>query len=501
MDTQNVFYCQRPINLDIDALLQTNPPPFSYKRDGFLYLMDIWIEQYNWRDSKKLLAKGNYVPLRSQKLKRVLYDYEDYKNYLLEVGIWQSDKKYIIGKKSTSYKLADEYLGKFTTEQITHKKLIDRILCVRQVDNEKINNTYPGLIEWFNGLEIDVEGATQCVEKIIRAKVKKKQKPKRGRAIALAEACYLRSILKIANKDYSFKIDDRSGRFFSVLTNMKKELRAYLTYNGEKLVCVDLSNSQPFFSLLLLNLDFYNSTDTDFININHLTQYVQKGLKTVMNNAKAIINEVDKWTYNERRHFGRKVDYQEISTSFLPTCGRRGDFQGNEKEDLHDSGLYCYNVRHGNLYESILAIMPEGSTRKQAKQSVITIFFADNDDRRPHFIKNRKLFEQLYPNVNRVFWQIKREDYTLLSITLQNVEAEVFLSRICKRLYQQHPTIPVFTIHDSICTTISHEAFLTEIVYEEITKAMGIRPHLKKEDWGSGSENNLVELPQPIICI
>jgi hypothetical protein len=57
--------------------------------------------------------------------------------------------------------------------------------------------------------------------------------------------------------NFYYSVDDNVGRFHSNLTNIKKELRNYITYDDQKLVNIDIKNSQPFFSTLLFNTAFY----------------------------------------------------------------------------------------------------------------------------------------------------------------------------------------------------------------------------------------------------
>lgn len=53
-------------------------------------------------------------------------------------------------------------------------------------------------------------------------------------------------------------VDNNIGRFHSNLTNLKKELRSCITYDGLKLVNIDVRNSQPFLSTCLLEAKFWS---------------------------------------------------------------------------------------------------------------------------------------------------------------------------------------------------------------------------------------------------
>ena len=69
----------------------------------------------------------------------------------------------------------------------------------------------------------------------------------------------------------------------------------------------------------------------------------------------------------------------------------------------------------------------------------------------------------------------------------EGFEPEIFLWRGYKTapaeawLFQQ----TLFTIHDSVVTTVENEKFVTKIMDEELTKCIGVKPKLVSEYWGS----------------
>ena len=60
---------------------------------------------------------------------------------------------------------------------------------------------------------------------------------------------------------YHLSVDDNVKRFHSILTNIKSELRQYITYDGKKLCAVDVKNSQPFISTVLFRPGFYENSE------------------------------------------------------------------------------------------------------------------------------------------------------------------------------------------------------------------------------------------------
>ncbi|MFR1445798.1 hypothetical protein ACLUYJ_19770, partial [Acinetobacter baumannii] len=51
----------------------------------------------------------------------------------------------------------------------------------------------------------------------------------------------------------------KGHRFYNPISNLKRELRNYLTYEGKGLVSIDIKNSQPYFSILLHQPAFWEA--------------------------------------------------------------------------------------------------------------------------------------------------------------------------------------------------------------------------------------------------
>src|SRR5690606_4264046 len=62
---------------------------------------------------------------------------------------------------------------------------------------------------------------------------------------------------KINREEYYMLHDDNVYRFHSNLTNMRSLLRNAITYDGQKLISIDIKNSQPYLSTILLSRSFW----------------------------------------------------------------------------------------------------------------------------------------------------------------------------------------------------------------------------------------------------
>ena len=67
---------------------------------------------------------------------------------------------------------------------------------------------------------------------------------------------------------------------------------------------------------------------------------------------------------------------------------------------------------------------------------------------------------------------------------MQSIESEIILHRCCKRIWdERNHQVPVFTIHDSIATTLENVEYVKSVMEEELRKAIGVTPTLSVERW------------------
>jgi hypothetical protein len=114
---------------------------------------------------------------------------------------------------------------------------------------------------------------------------------------------------------------------------------------------------------------------------------------------------------------------------------------------------------------------------------VFSVLFSSNKFIGQDEAKPKRLFKRLFPSVYDVFSYLKRKDKTFLACLLQRIESYLILDVICKRISNEYPDIPIYTIHDSIATTSGNEKHVERIMKEELTKHIGIPPTLKFDYW------------------
>jgi len=161
--------------------------------------------------------------------------------------------------------------------------------------------------------------------------------------------------------------------------------------------------------------------------------------------------------------------------------------------DMQEIEEYRKLTSSGNMYEKIMEMVRNKTSktidRKKAKEMLFTVFFSKNDffDAGAAWLK--KLFARQYPCVYGLFELIKTEfegveekQHGRLACLLQSIESEIILNRICKRIWiEGNQQVPIFTIHDSIVTSVGNEIFVAKIMDEELTKCICIPPPLEFE--------------------
>ncbi|MGM9508974.1 hypothetical protein ACS5NO_14660 [Larkinella sp. GY13] len=364
-----------------------------------------------------------------------------------------------------------------------------------------------------------------------RAKTKSLNPKTQREKLYCRHANLYQSIDRIRRGDHYFTVDDSGHRLHTVLTNLKSDLRHALAYQGQSLVSIDLSSSQIYLSVRLIEPSFYEVKHTDgrialrdlAPNVQSLVEPLIKDIRYLLaaNTASlspAIVQpQAGRRMLNTENMTQRDLDFiaeldrlwrapiESITNSTATGASLPMYESGNEivesvgvNRGNNDWQLLIEQVKQGTVYEYLLqeAVKATGKTkltRELMKKTVFTVFFSENETTSRLMQKRKEIFRDLFPSVMRLFELIKSHQHRTLSLLLQNLESEIFLNRIARRIAQERPDLPIFTIHDSIVTTVENEAFVETIMREELEKAIGIRPFLKREYWQEEVLENAID--------
>ncbi|MBK8143871.1 MAG: hypothetical protein IPK62_02135 [Bacteroidetes bacterium] len=239
---------------------------------------------------------------------------------------------------------------------------------------------------------------------------------------------------------------------------MWKQLRKLLRYDGSKLANIDIVNSQPFLSIILLDSDIF-----DKLNI--------KGLLS---------------KYNPEFKFSGNISMIENMIKV------------NSLKD--DVVAYKKSVTEGKYYEYFAEILIQ---KNLIPSEIMDI---ENDLKRAEEIRGfaktatfRALFEKVqakrwcayvrafsdcFPNVYAIFQFVKRgNNHKALACMLQRFESNLVLHNVCLDIHENYPQIPLWTIHDSIATTVNNSHIVKEYFIQHLRDIMGIEPQVLCEIW------------------
>jgi hypothetical protein len=370
----------------------------------------------------------NCTPLKMTFIKKLVPQGDRYLLGLIDLGIIERSGIAIKGETSYRYSFAPEYFSKYVSIPLRNAKLKRRIEKaqekLRKEDAKSIRGHSEQVI-YLKQLTI-ADGYSEFIKSNYTAQTKQYND-------------IIGSATRIINGAIIYKRDDTSGRFHSNITNMAKGLRPFLRINGEPLINIDIKNSQPYLSTILL---------TDPGKVSWMTKNPSFAL--LLQSLKVSLNQ--------------------------------------------DVKNYISLVISGQLYEYLMSeFTKEGLilTRDETKRQVLRILFARN--RSPKYEINRKarqIFKQRFPTVHRIFSKVrgsergdKFHNFSRFAILLQRIESYLMLDRILKRIYKELPGTIAVTVHDSIMTGVltNNVKAVCKIMIDELTFFVGFAPKIKIE--------------------
>lgn len=435
--------------------------------------------------NKDSITEDGYVRIYSKHIQDFFPDYKCYLDYLIDTGVIISNDHYEIGKHSIGYKFAPHYENVGLVKYVYHRNIKDAELSSTAVPAQTFNkdtNTLednplvnlPYLSHWYKDSKLTINPdarkyAWQVKEKNFAAGISswddnhdkwdernKRYFKKNPRSQYNAA---MHNIAAIEMGAYNAKIDSNVHRLHSAITNMQKDYRNFLKYDGQELTAIDISNSQPFLLCILFNPDFWDKDSDAYINIGHLPENIQSRF------SDGLLDEIK--TY----------------VAYMP-------------EDSKSE--YIIKASSGEVYKFMMDKANEQypdccKEKKDAKIMMLIAFFSANSflNQDKEAAKMKRIFKATFPEIYGLIELAKTgiKQKNRFACLLQSVESEIILHRCCKRIWDEgEHKVPVFTIHDSIATTSEYVEFVRSIMDEELTKAAGVHPNFKTEAW---SESNL----------
>ena len=446
------------------------PPDLQKHADSARY----FLHRIIWGNVQKARTLEGYVPLKFDYLKDVIPSraLKPLKTALIDNGVIECDGYYQEGVKSLGFRLTPEYRAARITRIALAGKTATKLATVRRAEAKKLRlPVHRYLRNHLNQLEIDLPLALSLL----------RDHPHFDMVKIPVE--------QIALKELSPSVC-RFGRFHSALTRCPKKVRRALHVQGERLVGIDIANSQPLFlGLILINFRRYGRKCFAFVSFTNTSSNPYKTIEELISDTVL--------------PFPEQEIFPSSSTSPIPTASiTTRKARSKEKESLNDRGFttqtiapkqklvnkgnlkadereYVQLCESGQLYETLMEAM-EVMSRRWIKEQFFGVIYGKNQVQSE--LKTR--FRELFPNVAAVIQELKRKDYRFLPCLMQNLESHFIINMVCGRLMTELPQAPVFTIHDSILTTRRYVDRVEATLREEFTR-LGLSPTLHSECYDS----------------
>lgn len=492
-----------PESLDLDSHLKKFPPT-KYRfneltKDNLIYLLS-QITLVPAKNRKVLDSiEENYVPLSSKRLQSYVHDYTKYWKYLELTKVIEIRKNYrpeIFFEKGRckGYRFAEAYSNvgfkvvSYSPKFYAKLKLRKKIKLGKKFN--ELKGEYSHLLKWLYpkcNLQIDAKAAGEFLQLERDALIKApelREKRNRGKdkifKTGKTKNPYFQyelakvNIESISSGDVYFTVDETVNRLHSILTNMKSTVRNFITYEGKQLISIDLVNSQPYLSTQIFQRKFW-ATTLSMLNNNNKSTNKQTNTPT-----KPPTTQTNKQTNNKTTPTTNIPPYMlELITKCVDNqdikifSGLVSDSKTNE-EDIYKFMEKEFDKR---------GIKHDG--RKDIKNGMFEVLFTSNK----HHTEAKNIFKELFPTVNEFFEQVKSNNKADLPILLQRLESHIMLKIITRKIaVKYHNKIPLFTVHDSIVTTVDYADIVQKMMHKELESLMGIPPMLKVEPWNQNDK-------------
>ncbi|MEC3876695.1 hypothetical protein [Chryseobacterium salviniae] len=448
-------------------------PPFKeFKWDNALYFLSLVISIPAYQKDKTYL--WGFIPMDSQRLKKKDSNYSKYFEYFVQIGILQ-DKGYSKGRTCKRYRYNYENINLEGIECLDFSifQMTDRFLVKNLLKEVVDNDDCPHLSKWFDdGLFLDFDRLSEdlssefCYNKYSLSYTKLNQTIAKAHsywftALVLKEQCYRVS-----------RNPDSDNRLHTNLTNMPSKFRPYLTYYGENIQSLDIKNSQPYFMVLVLE-SWSNSKIIKIMsrvfgssNIGTIQQKLQQ-----ITSSKAFQEEFA--PLKQAVLAGKFYEFLiPLFTDIHP------DYDGVFRKSFYDSDIgkvkvYEFETKRDLMKKLTLQILYTPLKRPSNEYLVFKQHF-------PLLCECIEVFKTT---------SSKKDSFKLFPKLLQQVESDYVIDTITKQIAEVNPDMPLWTIHDSFCTTQSWFPVLESMVHELfLSHSQGISPSLKPDLWCNSDE-------------
>ena len=415
-----------------------------------------YYEKYLW--IVHCIVKGNqenkncyqeYVHLNKKKLERFIGSRytTNIINQLIQSGIIERDTSYQVNVRSMSYRLTETYRN----SPINHIEITGSKTLNYERKNKEYRRTQRSFLMkdktlqqlHYNAREvnIDIAGAGSFINEHYA-----------NGTLSLGQLnSYKYTIDTIGTDEMKndYKRNDKTGRIYHGVANCPRDLRGFLSYNGEPLYQVDISNSQPLLFCPLIDRYISATKIPEFTCTNQIYSNILHSYYLLLPSSIS----------------------SYISSPYVLTITYPQDVR-----------LYCELTSKGKFYEYLMREIgiPE-IERDQFKTKFFERIFYSRLPKKREYRYSQK-FKVLFPTVYKAVMWYKKKDHKDLPIELQRVESDVVIKGVCNRLVLENAPNrrPFFvTVHDSVVCLEKDAPYIKQLMEEELTNVLKFTPTLK----------------------
>ncbi|WP_347216178.1 hypothetical protein [Chryseobacterium sp.] len=446
----------------IDALIKAYNPTFTYelKAEFFYYIIATIIKRQNTYENKAL--KNIPVALNATILRGIKSNYNEYIDWLIEQEVIFKAENYVPGLSSNKYCFADFVLPSLkldSTSEIVEMKALEssKVIVARSIQESEVYEENKHLLKWFNDdLEIDFERAVTYMEDLSYYE---------GEIFDLThkKVHWNHQILALHHKAfYATRNEESDFRLHTALTNLKKIFKPFITYKGQELIGYDLKNSQPFFLIFLIDSIINNNSRIDNIIDRIYTKRIYNSFM-LQKLREVLSTEGFQKEYEIFKTWVLNGEIYENMESIMNPKKRLGSYFTNKY-------IASKKVTEKKKIDNVRALM---------KGVIFTLFFSSLKTRNSDY----KSFKKVFPNLVTVIEIFKRVANADFSKLLQNIESDCIIDFVSKKIANEYPEMPLFSIHDSLSTTEKYAPILEDLMSEYIFEYTGLMPKIEEERW------------------
>jgi hypothetical protein len=410
--------------------------------------MAMLIENENERIKSHWKLFDTYIPIYT---KRLLVGTKKHREHIRFLGTPSEDtgnvlyrKDYSKGK-SYSYKLSPRYDSQrlkydFIDSKVFSRRIVDSMSKVTPVVKHN-NGKYHFLFKFFNRekLTIDIDRA-RVLSQHRYAYYKDYKKH-------LSE---MNLISELYNGIYRiYHQEETDARIHTNLTRLPKPYRKFVSYEGKKLVEVDLSNSIIYFLALLVN----NKQEDNLFKLFPLLYMFINSFKTIANSEKEL----------------------------LLTLATEGGFYEEFIEPLYisyprDKYMRLYEIEFGEAFTGSYE-----QKRNFTKKRLLAMLFAGLSS----YKIEQMVFKRIFPTIHEGIRHFKKENgYKKFAHLLMQIESHYMLNVVARAFNRKYfREAPIFSLHDCLITTEDYQEQLEALMRNEFLERFGIAPKFKSAIW------------------